>query len=151
MKLFTRCNAAGSCQCPILSASPRTRHDLWVYGAPEACKIRKSLLLSQFTRKHSNEKDPFERKKDCHLVLYWAITRGDNIPCNFSSSLGLLSNLRQLPVAVLVIEDAGSLRWLKTVKSPLSKSPLGFSLLFAVIFLGCKCGLLHRQNRAKRN
>jgi len=117
---------------------------------PKPAKSKKVLLLIQFTRKHPTKKDPFERKKErkiCHLVLCSELA----IPCNFSSSLGLLSDLRQLPIAVLVIKDAGSLPGLKTVKSPLSMSPLGFSLLFTVIFLGGECGLLNRQNRAKGN
>jgi len=58
------------------------------------------------------------------------------LPCNFSSSLGLLSNLRQFSITALLIEDARSFWWLKSMKGPLSKSPLSFPLLFTIVFLG---------------
>ena len=73
-------------------------------------------------------------------LVVWILNGG--LPCNFGSSLGLLSNLRQLSVAALVIEEISSFWCLETMQGPLSKSPLSFSLLFSIIFLGGKGSLL---------
>lgn len=66
------------------------------------------------------------------------------VPCNFGSSLGLLSNLRQFSVATLFREEIIRFWWLKPMKGPLRESPLSFSLFFTIVFLGGECSLLHR-------
>ena len=59
-------------------------------------------------------------------------------PRDLSSSLGLLSDLRELAVAALVVEErvGGDLRWLKAVKCSLCGGPLCLPLLPTVILLG---------------
>ena len=59
-------------------------------------------------------------------------------PRDLSSSLGLLSDLRQLAVAALVVEQrvGGSLRRLETVQRPLRGGPLRLPLFPPVILLG---------------
>lgn len=63
------------------------------------------------------------------------------VPCDFSSPLGLLSNLRQLPVTVLVIEERRCFRWLKPMKGSLRVGPLSFPLLLTIVFLGRESSL----------
>ena len=83
-------------------------------------------------------------------------------PRDLSSSLGLLSDLRQLAVAALVVEQSvgGSLRRLETVQRPLRGGPLRLPLFPSVILLGGEGGLrkdseihiskwLERENNAE--
>lgn len=76
--------------------------------------------------------------------------QNSDIPSNLGTPLGLLSNLRQLSIAVLLIEDASSFWRLKSMQSPLSKSPLSFSLLFSIIFLCGEGSLQHKEKMWSR-
>lgn len=64
------------------------------------------------------------------------------LPCNLSTTFGLLCDLRKLPVTILFIEKVSCFRWLKTMQSPLCSSPLCLSLFFPIVFLCSKCSLL---------
>uniref|UniRef100_A0A7C9DM50 Uncharacterized protein n=1 Tax=Opuntia streptacantha TaxID=393608 RepID=A0A7C9DM50_OPUST len=67
-------------------------------------------------------------------------------PCNLSPSFGLLSNLIELPVAVLVIEESRRSLWcLEPMESPLSMSPLSFPFLFTEVLLGGEGGPALKQ------
>ena len=63
------------------------------------------------------------------------------VPCNLCPSFSLLSNLGELPVAVLLIEEIPGFWWLKAVQSPLRSCPLSLSLFFPVVGLGGECSL----------
>lgn len=71
------------------------------------------------------------------------------IPCDLSSSLGLLCDLGQLSVAALVQENGGSLRRLEAVESPLGERPLSFSLLLTVILLGGEGRLFSQREKGR--
>jgi hypothetical protein len=64
-------------------------------------------------------------------------------PRDLGASLGLLRDLRQLAVAVLLVEQGvgGDLRWLQAVERPLRGGPLCLPLLSTVILLGGERGL----------
>ena len=62
-------------------------------------------------------------------------------PGDLRSLLGLLGDLRQLPVTVLVRKEVSGFWGLESVKGPLCHGPLGFPLLSTVILLGSEGGL----------
>lgn len=83
----------------------------------------------------------------------------NSLPCHLSPPLGLLGDLRKLPVTILVRKHVvGGLRRLKTMEGPLSCGPLSLSLFFSIVFLCSKGSLLqedsilaNKKNSGQRN
>lgn len=74
--------------------------------------------------------------------FFFTLIRKDVLPSNLSASLSLLSNFRQLAIAVLVSEQVWTIIWgLQAMECTLSSSPLCFSFTLSVILLACKCSL----------
>lgn len=86
---FTQCSAAELCQCPVPLASPRTRRALSACLVPSACN------KSTASNRH------FADKLNDVVFLVWCRL----LPGNLGAPHRLISDLRQLPVAVIVVEE----------------------------------------------
>lgn len=96
-------------------------------------------------KKLENPLSDWRKKKKNSWSVGWTKSCFKVIPCNLSSPLGLLCDFRQFSVAVLLVEDIISFRILEAVQSPLSVSPLSFSLPFSIILLGRESNLIFKE------